>query len=191
VRSVKGLHYNTCLHSYKNQQKILLSGATGFLEAFLLSEILDQSSFHISCFVRETTETICIDRIIVNMKRYGLWKSKNSSCITVVVSDITQKNLGILSDTYEHLSTTIDIVFMNAAKVDFSASYDDHRRTNVEGTKEIIKFACTGKKNIYLQLHHLAFFFFPLAGTINKFKRNVCKETEFIDDPSIRWLQPE
>ncbi|XP_060603002.1 linear gramicidin synthase subunit D-like [Ruditapes philippinarum] len=115
VSSVKGLPYNTCVHTYNSQHNILLSGATGFLGAFLLSEILDQSNCHVFCLVRETTETKGIDRIIINMNRYGLWKSKHISRVTVVVSDIAQKNLGILSDIYEHLSTAIDIVFMNAA----------------------------------------------------------------------------
>ena len=186
-RSVQFTHFTTRLHkdAKKHPKNILLSGVTGFLGAFLLSEILEQSNSHVCCMVRETTEARGIGRIIDNMRKYDLWKFEYSSRIAVVISDLSQRNLGIAPDIYKSLCNAIDVIFMNAAQMNFNTSYDDHKISNVEGTKEFIKLASTGVQKYLFTTSSLSVFLFPNEPVRAETDRRVCKESEFFDDPLL------
>lgn len=187
-RSVQFTHYTTLVTkctTKKHPKNILLSGVTGFLGAFLLSEILEQSNSHICCMVRETTEARGIGRIIDNMRKYGLWKFEYVSRIAVVISDLSQKNLGIAPDIHKSLCNAIDVVFMNAAHMNFNTPYEDHRIANVAGTKEFIKFASTGVQKYLFITSSLSVFLFPKEHVLGGSGRRICTETEFFDDPLL------
>ncbi|WAR18423.1 LGRD-like protein [Mya arenaria] len=174
------LHRQTFGRQPKN---ILLSGVTGFLGAFLLSEILEQSNSHIYCMVRESTESRGIGRIIDNMRKYGLWKFEYASRIVVVLSDISQEHLGIASAVYRSLCKLIDVVFMNAAVMNFNTPYEEHRVANVLGTKEFIRFASTGVHKYLFTTSSLSVFLFPPEKTTNNCSRQLLSESEFFEDP--------
>ncbi|XP_060581068.1 linear gramicidin synthase subunit D-like [Ruditapes philippinarum] len=186
-RSVQFTHFTTRIHkdTRKHPKNILISGVTGFLGAFLLSEILEQSNSHVCCMVRETTEARGIGRIIDNMRKYNLWKFEYSSRIAVVISDLSQKNLGIAPDIYKSLCHAIDVIFMNAAQMNFNTAYDDHRISNVHGTKEFIKLASTGVQKYLFTTSSLSVFLFPKENVETDTDRRVCKESEFFDDPLL------
>ena len=171
--------------SRKEPQNILLSGVTGFLGAFLLSEILEQSSAHVCCMVRESTEARGFGRIIDNMRKYGLWKFEYAARIAVVLSDLSQENLGIAPDIYMSLCNVIDVVFMNAAMMNFNAPYEGHRVANVQGTKEFIKFATTGAKKYLFSTSSLSVFLFPPDKVDHGTERRVLSESQSFDDPLL------
>lgn len=172
----------------KHPQNVLLSGVTGFLGAFLLSELLEQTSAHVCCMVRETSEARGMGRIVTNLRKYKLWKFEYASRIAVVISDLSQKRMGIAPDIYKSLCNAIDVVFMNAATMNFNGSYEDHSTANVEGTKEFIKFASTGVQKYLFTTSSLSVFLFPLQSTESEHtstNRRVCTEAEFFDDPLL------
>lgn len=166
-------------------QNVLLSGVTGFLGAFLLSEILQQSTAHVCCMVRESTEARGFGRVIDNMRKYGLWKFEYASRIAIVLSDLSQPNLGIAPDIYKSLCNAIDVVFMNAAMMNFNTPYEDHRTANVQGTKEFIKIATTGVRKFLFSTSSLSVFLFPPEKIQNGTSRLVMSESEFFDDPLL------
>ena len=51
---------------------VLLTGATGFLGAFLLSELLQRTSASVTCLVRAQTEADAMNRLERNLTSYGL-----------------------------------------------------------------------------------------------------------------------
>ncbi|WAR12774.1 LGRD-like protein [Mya arenaria] len=167
----------------KQPENILLSGVTGFLGVFLLSEILEQSNFHVFCMVRESTDARGIGRIIDNMRKYELWKDEYTSRIAVVLSDLSQESLGIAPDVYRSLCADIDVVFMNAAMMNFNTPYEGHRVTNVLSTKEIIRLASTGVHKYLFTTSSLSVFLFPSDKVRNACSRQLLSESEFFDDP--------
>ena len=172
----------------KCPRNVLLSGVTGFLGAFLLSELLEQTNAHVCCMVRETSEARGMGRIIDNMRKYKLWKFEYASRIAVVISDLSQKHMGIAPDIYKSLCNAIDVVFMNAAAMNFNTAYEDHRIPNVEGTKEFIKFASTGIRKYLFTTSSLSVFLFPPELQVDELSlsgRRVCTEAEFFDDPML------
>lgn len=142
-------------------ENILLSGSTGFLGAFLLLEFLQQSDTHVYCMVREKTEEGGFKRVVDNMKKYKIWDDNFGSRITPVLSDLSKPGLGLDSECYKFVSNTIDIVFMNAAMMNFNADYHDHKVANVDSTYEFIRLAMTGKTKFLFSTSSLAVFLFP------------------------------
>src|SRR5205807_3863953 len=59
---------------------VLLTGATGFLGAYLLRTLLDETEADVYCLVRATTGD-ALARIRQNLERYGLWQSSLSERI--------------------------------------------------------------------------------------------------------------
>lgn len=169
--------------SFKYPRNILISGVTGFLGAYLLSELLEQTNAHICCMVRETTEARGLGRIIENMRRYNLWKFSYSTRVAVVISDLSQERLGIAPDIYNALCNAIDVVFMNAAMMNFNTNYEDHRIANVDSTKEFIKFAFTGVQKYIFQTSSLSVFLFPPEVKDGQSTRRMCYESECFEDP--------
>ena len=175
-------------NNIKRPKNVLLSGVTGFLGAFLLSELLDQTDAHICCMVRETSEARGMGRVVENMRKYKLWKFEYASRIAIVISDLKQKRMGIAPDIYKSLCNAIDVVFMNAAAMNFNTPYEDHRIANVEGTKEFIKFASTGVRKYLFTTSSLSVFLFPPLPQESlqpPTSRRVCTEAEFFDDPLL------
>lgn len=149
------------LDTLVTRKNLLLSGATGFLGAHILSEILQQTKAHVWCMVRAESEEAAMERVEENLQKYDLWQEDFTRRLTPVLSDISKPNLGIQLDQYNRLASIIDTVFMNAAHMDFNTNYHTHRPSNVEGTKEFIDFTTTSKKKFIFSVSSLAVFLFP------------------------------
>ena len=167
-------------------RNVLLSGVTGFLGTFILSELLTQTDVHVFCMVRATSKVKALGRIIDSMKNNKLWKSEYVLRMTAIVSDLTQQRFGISKDSYNSLESTVDVVFMNGAEVNMNKSYEELRSVNVKSMKEAIKFASTGMRKYLFATSSLSVFLFPPHESANsKPSRRLCTEVEFPDDPSL------
>ena len=181
-----GIHTKCSIDSrnIKQSRNILLSGVTGFLGTFILSELLEQTSDHVFCMVRATCKVKGLSRIMHALKKFNLWRSEYMSRISVIVSDLTQEKFGIAKDVYSMLENKIDAVFMNGAEVNMNLPYEELRSANVESMKEAIKLAVSGSSKYLFATSSLSVFLFPHrdSGEINSHRR-VCTEHEFLDDP--------
>ena len=88
----------------------------------MLSELLEQTNAHVFCMVRETSEARGMERLVDNMHKYKLWKFEYALRLTVVISDLSGKHMGIAPDIYKSLCNAIDVVFMNAAAMNFNTT---------------------------------------------------------------------
>ena len=185
AENVQFQYFSACTAkcSFLYPRNILISGVTGFLGAYLLSELLEQTNAHICCMVRESTEARGLGRIIENMRRYNLWKFSYSTRVAVVISDLSQEKLGIAPDIYNALCNAIDVVFMNAAMMNFNTNYEDHRTANVDSTKEFVKFAMTGVQKYIFQTSSLSVFLFPSEPKDGELRHRICRESDFFEDP--------
>lgn len=129
------------------KDNIFLTGATGFLGAFLLRDYLEyKASTKVFCLVRAETENEGIKRIIKNMKRWNVWNEEYLDRIYVVCGDLSEKSLGLSEEKIEFLQNHIDIICHNGCEVNFSIPYSKIKQTNVLGTREIINILINGKK---------------------------------------------
>ncbi|GAB1541134.1 hypothetical protein NUACC21_38040 [Scytonema sp. NUACC21] len=124
---------------------IFLTGATGFLGAFLLQELLLQTQANVYCLVRSTDSESGKMRIQKNLESYGIWNEDLSSRIIPVLGDLSQPLLGLSSSDFQKMSSLIDVIYHNAAWINYVYPYSALKPTNVLGTQEILRLASQTK----------------------------------------------
>jgi thioester reductase-like protein len=126
-------------------ENIFLTGATGFLGAFLLHELLEQTGANIYCLVRAANTQEASQRLQNNLERYSLWNQSRSKRIIPVVGDLTLPLLGFSSEQFQTLAETIDAIYHNGGLVNFIYPYSLLKAPNVLGTQEILRLASQTK----------------------------------------------
>lgn len=134
-------------------KRVLLTGATGFLGAYLLRELLQQTEATVVCLVRADNEVDALQRIVLNLERYTIWQETYRSRIVTVVGDISRPRFGLDQQQWDKLTTTIDTVYHSAAQLNFALPYSRLKAVNVTGTTEVIRLAAEGKT---IPLHHVS-----------------------------------
>ncbi|MBP5975914.1 thioester reductase domain-containing protein [Brasilonema sp. CT11] len=120
---------------------IFLTGATGFLGAFLLTELLQQTQANIYCLVRSADSDSAIRRIQKNLESYSIWNQDLSNRIIPVLGDLSKPHLGLSSQEFDLMSSQIDVIYHNAAWINYVYPYSALKPTNVLGTQEILRLA--------------------------------------------------
>ncbi len=121
----------------------LLTGATGYLGAFLISDLLKQTDATIYCLVRSAKSAL--ERIRNNLEQYDLWDDRFQGRIMPISGDLSKPLFGLSEVQYETLANKIDTIFHLAADLSLTHSYYDIKSTNVLGVQEILRFASRGK----------------------------------------------
>jgi thioester reductase-like protein len=121
---------------------VLVTGATGFLGAILLRELLGKSDLTAYCIVRSKADAAGLERIRKALEAWGTWDDAFDSRIRAVEGDISQPFLGMTQQQYEALALRIDEIHHCAAWVNWAEPYAALRAPNVLGTLELLRFAC-------------------------------------------------
>ncbi len=127
---------------------ILLTGATGFIGAFLLYELLQTTEAKIHCLIRAENTEAARDKIKKSLESYNLyeqWQDSFSNRIIPIVGDLSQPLLGLDKNQFENLSAEIDTIYHNGAWVHHTSPYSLLKATNVLGTQEVLRLACKNK----------------------------------------------
>ena len=80
---------------------IFLTGATGFLGAFLLHELLQQTRADIYCLVRAANIEEGNRRLRNTLAQYLLWSEPLAHRIIPVLGDLALPTLGLSSDEFD------------------------------------------------------------------------------------------
>ncbi|MBD2163794.1 amino acid adenylation domain-containing protein [Calothrix membranacea FACHB-236] len=126
-------------------ENILLTGATGFVGAFLLYELLQQTTATVYCLVRASNFEEGRQKIQTNLKRYMLWSGELSSRVVPIIGDLSQPLLGLTAEHFDNLAGSLNRIYHAGAFVNLVYPYSALRTTNVLGTHEILKLASHGK----------------------------------------------
>lgn len=130
--------------SFYKQKAIFLTGATGFLGAFLIKEFLEHDEeANIYCLVRASSVTEGLRRIKTNMEKYHIWSDAYESKIMPIAGHLDRPMFGLTREQFDQLAKTIDVIYHNGAKVNYVQAYDLHKSANVTGTQTILELACT------------------------------------------------
>jgi thioester reductase-like protein len=124
---------------------ILLTGATGFLGAYLLRELLERTNADIYCLVRAADPETALNRIEENLNRYGQRRSGHAARIIPVTGDLEKARFGFSEKQFNALAQTIDVIHHCGALVRHLSPYASQETANVAGTREILRFASSVK----------------------------------------------
>jgi thioester reductase-like protein len=140
-------------------EAIFLTGATDFLGAYLLDELLRETQADIYCLVRSTDPEAGLARLEAHLQTAGLWREADARRIVPVSGDLAHPRFGLADPDYQRLAERIDSVFHNGAWINAFLSYADLKTVNVEGTREILRFAGTARTKPFHYISTLALFF--------------------------------
>jgi thioester reductase-like protein len=129
------------IHQLTDPSAVFLTGATGFLGAFLLHELLSQTRADIYCLVRSSDVEEGRTRIHNTLKSYALWNARLSSRIIPIPGDLSQPHLGLSPEQFDLMARKIDVIYHNGAMVNFVYPYSTLKAPNVLGTQEILRLA--------------------------------------------------
>ncbi|MBV8883532.1 MAG: amino acid adenylation domain-containing protein [Chroococcidiopsidaceae cyanobacterium CP_BM_RX_35] len=125
----------------ESPKHIFFTGATGFLGAFLLHELLQQTQSTIFCLVRSLSPESGKQKIRSNLERYLLWNEELHLRIIPVVGDLSQPFFGMSEQLFRELASQINVIYHSGACVNLIYPYTVLRAPNVLGTQEILRFA--------------------------------------------------
>jgi amino acid adenylation domain-containing protein/thioester reductase-like protein len=116
----------------------LLTGATGFLGAFLLRDLIETTGEPVECLVRAGDADGARRRVRAALDEYGLWADRYEPLIVPLAGDLSAPRLGLAADEWSALCRRVGPVFHNGAQVNFARTYRELRGANVEGTKQLL-----------------------------------------------------
>ena len=127
----------------ENLGNVFLTGANGFIGIHLLNELLETTDSKIYCLVRSKKEIKAEERLIEQYKFYFNENIKKllGKRIFVVEGNISKENIGLSNIDIEKITKDVKTLIHTAARVKHYGDYEVFNQINVEGTKNVAKFA--------------------------------------------------
>jgi len=154
----------------RTTSRVLLTGSTGFLGAFLLREFLLHTESQLFVLVRlsgeggsgeagprntKEREAALRARVLGNLEKYVMPEGHSDERLAferlfdtrvhILEGDVSLMKLGLPNEEYQFLCMNIDVVVHAAAKVNLLLPYEGLQNANVRGTAHVIEFAQNGK----------------------------------------------
>ncbi|MEW6405535.1 MAG: thioester reductase domain-containing protein, partial [Chloroflexota bacterium] len=134
----------TCEH-VDNPKHIMLSGATGFLGAYLLHGLLNKTNATIHCLVRASSAEDGLQRLKKNLEYYELWDDAFIPRLKIIPGNLDRPCFGLSDQQYDALAADLDVIYHNGAMVNFVYPYHALKPVNVESTHEVLRLASKTK----------------------------------------------
>ncbi|KAF9982301.1 hypothetical protein BGZ75_006327 [Mortierella antarctica] len=123
-----------------------LTGATGFLGAFILSKLLvSDPTARVICLARASSEEKALERVRSCGVAHLTWNEDwvTSGRLSAVKGDLDLDRFGLAPEVWDKCCRDVDIIIHNGAAVNGVLPYDKVRAANVLGTLQGIKMAST------------------------------------------------
>ena len=134
-----------------SKNTVFLTGATGFVGAFLLDELLRKDeSIHVLCLVRAESKIAARERLQIILDGYLL--HCDTERWSIVVGDLAKERLDLSNDEWSMLVHSVHSVYHVGAIVNASLPLSAIRATNIVGTKTIIELCIAARAF----LHHIS-----------------------------------
>ncbi|MFC9679626.1 amino acid adenylation domain-containing protein [Streptomyces sp. NPDC056948] len=122
--------------------RVLLTGATGFVGVHLLAELLTGTDAEVVCTVRAPSAAEATARLHQALETHLIHLPDTAKKrITAVCADLARPRLGVDEETFGELSRTCGAIFHNAATVSILREYATLRAANTRSTKDLLRMA--------------------------------------------------
>ncbi|MFF2078646.1 type I polyketide synthase [Kitasatospora sp. NPDC058162] len=142
-----------CVADAVEPREVLLTGATGFLGAFLLRDLMRSTKATVHCLVRAADPAAAAERLRERLRWYRVWDEIEPDRLAVVVGDLAQPRLGLTELEFDRLARLVDVVHHAGAVVNWLRPYAELRAANVDGTREVLRLAARHRT---VPVHHVS-----------------------------------
>jgi amino acid adenylation domain-containing protein/thioester reductase-like protein len=132
---------------------VLLTGATGFLGAHLVPELLARmpADARLVALVRAKDDAQARERLLATLARYEI--VVDAARVEALAGDLGAPGLGLDAARRARLAGEIDAIVHAGAEVGFLKPYAALKPANVAGTLELLRLACAGRATAF---HHVS-----------------------------------
>lgn len=134
-------------------RKVVLTGASGFIGAHLLHELLTQTDAQVVCLVRAESAAHAAARIQQALVAQRLPTDAIASRVIAVPADLALPRCGLSAERFGELAAECDAVYHNAAVVSVMRDYRSLRAANVLGTREVLRLSAAVRPK---PVHHVS-----------------------------------
>ncbi len=140
-------------------KQVFLTGASGFLGAFLLAELLEKTQAEVHCLVRADDDIHAAKRLQTCLERYQLWQADWQNRIHAWAGDLAEAQFGLSNATWQYLGKHIDSIYHNGAIIHNFFPYTRLKAANVTGTETVLRLAAVDKTKPVHFVSSMAVFF--------------------------------
>ncbi len=139
----------------RDYRSVLLTGATGYVGAHLLRDMLEHTDWTVYAIVRGEDDEAAFGRLQAKLGFYFGAEALNGrrSRLVVFAGDLSEEAMGLGEEAYAALQSEIDAIVHAAATVKHYGSYEDFKRHNVEATERLLELAESGRRK---DVHHVS-----------------------------------
>lgn len=154
-RSRNEAYHNRELSQQLNYAKVLLTGATGYLGAYLLRDLLHCTDSKVVAIVRGTSPEQARHRLYEKLAYYfgAALTDTHGHRIEVVNANLSDEHLGLAEHEYAKLADEVECIIHAAANVKHYGHYSEFVLNNVTATERLLELAATGTKKGF---HHVS-----------------------------------
>jgi nucleoside-diphosphate-sugar epimerase len=121
---------------------VFLTGATGFVGRFVLSELLRQNDHMlIHCLVRAGNAKQALARVQAALESAGLWDDYLADRIRAWPGDLREPRFGLAELDFRRLCDQVDAVYHLAAERNLLAPYAAMREASTRGFRTVLELA--------------------------------------------------
>ena len=130
---------------------VFLTGASGFLGAYILRDLLERTSpsIKVIAHVRAKSKEAAFRRLENSCTAFGIWSPDWHSHLSCVTGSLGEPNLGLSSEDWSTLVDEVDVVIHNGAQVHWVYPYMKLKVVNVLGTIDTLRLCASGKSKRY------------------------------------------
>ncbi|KFY29656.1 hypothetical protein V494_08573 [Pseudogymnoascus sp. VKM F-4513 (FW-928)] len=138
------LTFNNATHVKWPPKSVFITGATGFVGAFLLQQLLARG-VTVHCLVRASDSAHAMERLEASLKNYNLWEESHKPLLNPIVGDMTQPMFCLSQEVFDNLADQVDAICHCGALMDSFRPMSDFIAPNVASTHEVLRLASVGR----------------------------------------------
>ncbi|WP_181373257.1 thioester reductase domain-containing protein [Massilia glaciei] len=154
-------------------RRVFVTGATGFLGAQVLGELLRSTDWEIVCLVRADDDAHAQRRLGEAFTRARLSETETRAAlmrVSAVRGNVAEADYGLGTSQFDALAARVDAVIHGAAEVSWIKPYRRLRGSHVNGTLNAIRLACHVRGKALYVVSTLAVCYAPDGpGTVDEF----------------------
>ncbi len=133
------------IEARRDYRQVLLTGATGYLGAYLLRELLSDGERQVTTLVRgndDGTARARLGRVLCHY--FGPEQGaamRDSARLTVLAGDLRRDGFGLNAGAHDRLANNVQAIFHCAANVNHFGHYREFHADNVAATGRLLKLA--------------------------------------------------
>ena len=124
------------------RREVLLTGATGWIGAHLLAELLATDVARVHCLVRADDDAAALQRLRATLAAHRIHVDASAwTRVDAFAGDLTAPRFGLAQDAWQQLGERLDAIYHLAASVNVTLDYASHRRSNVLPLPAVVELA--------------------------------------------------